>query len=120
MCGSGLLPVRVLEVVLLPLDQQLDDEAVWLVHSVVGELVLGEAVQLVHSVVEDFVETIVGGFRLISDELLVSECYPINLASSGSISLRFLLTKVIVRPAFESVEVPSRRLSISCLCLWNC
>ena len=67
--GSGLLPVIVLEDALLPLDQQLDDEAVRLVHSVVEGLVLGEAVQLVHSVVESFVETVVGvAFKLISDE----------------------------------------------------
>ena len=72
--------MRVLEDAPLPLDQQLDDEAVWLVHSVVERLVLGEAVQLVHSFVESFVETVVGvAFKLISDEFLLLEYYPVNL-----------------------------------------
>ena len=52
----------------------------WLVHSVVERLVLGEAVQLVHSFVESFVETVVGvAFKLISDEFLLLEYYPVNL-----------------------------------------
>ena len=72
--------MSVLENAVLPLHQQLDDEAVWLAHSVVERLVLGEAVQLVHSVVESFVETVVGvAFKLISDEFLLLEYYPVNL-----------------------------------------
>ena len=72
--------MRAHEDALLPLDQQLDDEAVRLVHSVVEGLVLGEAVQLVHSIVESFVETVVGvAFKLISDEFLLLEYYPVNL-----------------------------------------
>ena len=57
--------MRVLEDALLPLDQQLDDEAVQLVHSVVER------------VVEMVVETVVRrGFRLIFDELLILEYCP--------------------------------------------
>ena len=72
--------MSLLENAVLPLDQQLDDKAVRLVHSAVERLVLGEAVQLVHSVVESFVETVVGvAFKLISDEFLLLEYYPVNL-----------------------------------------
>ena len=59
--------------------------------------------------------------KLISDEFLFLEYYPVNLLLQDPFLLISIpLTKVIVHPAFESVEVPPRRLSTSCLCLWNC
>ena len=66
--------MRVLEDALLPLDQQLDDEAV----------------QLVHSVVERVVETVVRpGFKLIFDELLSSRMLSCKWFSSG-LDFKFL------------------------------
>ena len=94
--------MRVLEDALLPLDQQLDDEAVQLVHSVVER------------VVEMVVETVVRrGFKLIFDELLILEYCPVNYSSGLILISSFLLTKVIVHPSLQSDEDPFRRLSIS-------